>query len=214
MKGVIRVLALILVLGCLSGCADKATIPHEESDGSVTDEKIHEDNSDVQTYKECLFTEDDETIEENLSQYENRLFSGKDVFYITHFVTEDTSLWDQFVEESAAGKESEIIIGQPTIEGDVIYSYLYFTGEHYYMGIDNSRDKFRGTDGFYSCVGFFLQLDRTDVPSNEIGEDSGEYERVIAYLTQLDYSAIKMEPGQVYNLPVEFGVCSFIRKKD
>ena len=213
MRGAIKALALLLVLSCLSGCAGNDITTEEPKAEPMGEEEKFEDSTEPETYKECLFTENDEIVKDKLIQYENKMFSSEDVFYISIPVTEDTSLWDKFVDETAAGKESEIIIGQSTIEGDIIYSYLYFTGDHYYIGIDNSRDKYRGTDEFYSCKGFFLQLDCTDVPDNEIVGASGEYERLIAYLTQLDYAAIKMEPGQVYNMPIEYGVCSFIRRK-
>ncbi len=213
MRSVKKALAVLLMLCCLSSCAGQEITPDVPEAELVDDEKVNANNTEAETYKECLFTEDDEIIKDKLNHYENKLFSSEDVFYTTLPVTEDTSLWELFVEEATAGRKSEIIIGQPTIEGDIIYSYLYCTGNHYYMGIDNSRDKFRGTDEFYSCKGFFLQLDCTDVQNDEIGCVSGEYERVIAYLTQLDYAAIKMEPGQVYYMPIEFGVCSFVRRK-
>lgn len=213
MRSVIKALAVLLMLCCLSSCAGQEITPDVPEAELVDDEKVNANNTEPETYKECLFTENDEIVKDKLIHYENKLFSSEDVFYISIPVTEDTSLWDKFVDETAAGIESEIIIGQSTIEGDIIYSYIYFTGDHYYMGIDNSRDRFRGTDVFYSCKGFFLQLDCTDVPDNEIVGASGEYERITAYLTQLDYAAIKMEPGQAYYMPIEYGVCSFIRRK-
>ncbi|MBR0342773.1 MAG: DUF4362 domain-containing protein [Oscillospiraceae bacterium] len=213
MKRIVILTSLFLMLCFLAGCAEKETSapePAEVSSGKeeTSDPALVEDDADP------LFAENDEEVRDYLSSFENRVGSSDKVFYTTFPVTEDTSIWDRFIERSSAGEKAEITIGQITIEGDLIYSYLFYNGESYYMGVDMSRDKFKGDlDGFYSCRGWYLQLDITDVDEEEYNLSSGKYERVIAYLTQLDYSAIKMEEGQVYNMPVEFGVCSFIRAK-
>ena len=219
MKRIVILTSLFLMLCFLAGCAEKETSapePAEVPSGKeeTSDPALVEGPVMVEDDADPLFSENDEEIRDYLSSFENRVGSSDKVFYTTFPVTEDTSIWDRFIERSSAGEKAEITIGQSTIEGDLIYSYLFYNGESYYMGVDMSRDKFKGDlDGFYSCRGWYLQLDITDVDEEEYNLSSGKYERVIAYLTQLDYSAIKMEEGQVYNMPVEFGVCSFIRAK-
>ena len=219
MKRFVIAIAIFLMLCFLAGCAENVNIASEPEDvssgekepsdsASVEEAVIVEDDADP------LFSESDEEVRDYLSMFENRMGSSEDVFYVTYPVTEDTSLWDRFVERSSSGEKAEITIGQITIEGDMIYTYLFYNGESYYIGVDVSRDKFKGdVDGFYTGRGWYLQMDITDVEDEEYNRFGGKYERVVAYLTQLDYSAIKMEEGQVYNLPIEYGVCSFIRQK-
>ena len=219
MRKVIAVLTLGLMLVCFtSGCAGKEP---EAEINTVTvsvnektkEETMIDDSMDIkyEPPKEPLFTQDDGVVKEYLSKFPNEICDTSEVFYIPFGVVSDTSLWDKFVLESSAGKQSEIIIGQPTIEGDIIYSYLFYTGEKYYMAVDSTRDKFGGeVDRFYSVYGLYLHIEYSD---HIITSLEGEYQRVTATLTQVNYEIIKMEEGEVYYMPIEYGVCSFIREK-
>ena len=62
--------------------------------------------------------------------------------------SDQTERWDDFVENTQAGKQDYIIIAQYTIEGGGIYTYVSYKDGRYYVVRDNSDDVWRG--GTYS----------------------------------------------------------------
>ncbi|MBD5556618.1 MAG: DUF4362 domain-containing protein [Roseburia sp.] len=58
-------------------------------------------------------------------------------------------LWDTFYENVQSETQASLLLGSSTVEGDLIYTYLYYDGIKFYLLFDNTRDKWRGTGSEY-----------------------------------------------------------------
>lgn len=68
-----------------------------------------------------------------------------DVFIVANDKTYNEELLDAFIEKCEKKEDCDLVIARYTIEGDVIYELLVYTGT-YVLYTDNSRDAYRGSD--------------------------------------------------------------------
>jgi len=68
-----------------------------------------------------------------------------DVFIVANDGTYNEELLDAFIEKCEKKEDCDLVIARYTIEGDVIYELLVYTGT-YVLYTDNSRDAYRGSD--------------------------------------------------------------------
>lgn len=68
-----------------------------------------------------------------------------DVFIVANDGTYNEELLDAFMEKCEKKEDCDLVIARYTIEGDVIYELLVYTGT-YVLYTDNSRDTYGGSD--------------------------------------------------------------------
>jgi hypothetical protein len=68
-----------------------------------------------------------------------------DVFIVANDGTYNEELLDAFLEKCEKKEDCDLVIARYTIEGDVIYELLVYTGT-YSLYTDNSRDAYKGSD--------------------------------------------------------------------
>ena len=68
-----------------------------------------------------------------------------DVFIVANDGTYNEELLDAFLEKCEKKEDCDLLIARYTIEGDVIYELLVYTGT-YSLYTDNSRDAYKGSD--------------------------------------------------------------------
>lgn len=96
-------------------------------------------------------TEKREIIRETLSHLpDDPRLSSADIFIIGEQELSRYELWEFFQEKVSMGEPADIILASMTKEGDVLYRYVSYDGEVFYVMQDNSRDTNLGDGEAYS----------------------------------------------------------------
>ena len=113
-----RIILFLIAVLCLGGC--KKEEPKEE----IADKK------DPHAY---------------LALLKEKPSKEDDVFIVANDGTYNEELLDAFMEKCEKKENCDLVIARYTIEGDVIYELLVYTGT-YSLFTDNSRDTYKGSD--------------------------------------------------------------------
>ena len=92
--------------------------------------------------------------------------------------------WNEFLAKCGSGLPATVTIADYTIEGDLIYAYLYYDLEGYYFAMDTSRDSFGGDETFWSYYYRYLSAAERDFE-----EDGRHFHEQIAVVSDMDFGS-------------------------
>lgn len=154
--------------------------------GSETAEKIKNlENTIINngTSSELVYNpESDEWVKawlEQLGKPDEYIFPENS---IQGFHNEET--WNAFLEKCENGIPATVTIADYTVEGDLIYTYLYYDLEGYYYAMDTSRDRFGGDETFWSDYYKYLSVEERDLE-----EDGRYFHEIIAVVSDMDFDS-------------------------
>lgn len=175
------ILFLIAVL-CLGGC--KKEEPKEE----IADKK------DPHAY---------------LASLKDKPSKEDDVFIVANDGTYNEELLDAFMEKCEKKEDCDLVIARYTIEGDVIYELLVYTGT-YSLYTDNTRDAYKGSDIKDETRKYLYEY--SSQKEEEYGDGKGTEEFRFLFMSDKDLQSIeevereleKMKNNQENDLVIVF----------
>ena len=187
------ILVFLIASLCLAGCRKKETEEvikdkKEESEITIADKK------DPHAY---------------LASLKDRPSKEDDVLIVANGGTYNEELLDAFMEKCEKKEDCDLVIARYTIEGDVIYELLVYTGT-YNLYTDNSRDAFKGSDIEDECRKYLYEYSYQD--EAEYDDGKGIEESRFLFMSdkdlqndeELQNEFVKMWSGQKSDLVIVF----------